>query len=209
MTAALVIDDHPVTHLGCRRLLTEAGIETVLEARSGKEGQRLSSQHRPAVIVLDLALPDGGGLAMIGRLLEDSPESRILVFSMHEDPVFAARALEAGAHGYLTKSSKPEDFIEAIGTIRAGRTYLERDIATRLAVSSVGRGESPLRGLSARELEVLQLVAKGMNHGEIATRLGLSYKTIANTCTSLKSKLGARTLPDLVRIAMENERAAP
>jgi len=205
MSEALVIDDHPVTHLGCRRLLAEAGIETVREARTSEEGYRLSSRHRPEVIVLDLGLPSVGGLAMIERLLEKTPETKILVFSMHDDPIFAARALESGAHGYLTKSAKPEDFIEAINTIRGGKVYLERDIATQLAVLNFGRAKNPFLGLSRRELQVLQFVAKGKSHSEIAEQLNLSYKTIANTCTSLKSKLGARTLPDLVRIAVEHE----
>lgn len=204
MTAALVIDDHPVAHLGCRTLLSQAGFETILEARSCEEGYRLSSQHSPAIIILDLSLPGVGGLAMISRLLDRTPEAKILIFSMHDEPIFAARALEAGAHGYLTKTSKPEELITAVNTIRNGQVYLEHAIATKLAVLHSGRGENPFLALTARELQVLQRIGSGKQHSEIAEELNISYKTVANTCSLLKSKLGAKTLSDLVRIAIEN-----
>ena len=208
MNSALVIDDHPVTHLGCRTLLNQAGFQTILEARSCEEGYRLSSQHYPSVIILDLSLPGVGGLAMIRRLLDRTPAAKILVFSMHDEPIFAARALEAGAHGYLTKTSKPEELITAVTAIRSGEVYLEHAIATKLAVLHSGRGENPFIGLTARELQVLQLIGSGKRHSEIADELNISYKTVANTCSLLKSKLGAKTLSDLVRIAIENDQTA-
>ena len=206
MTAALVIDDHPVTHLGCRTLLREAGFDTVLEARSCEEGYRLSTLHHPSFIVLDLGLPGVGGLAMIARLLDKTPRAKILVFSMHDEPVFAARALEAGAHGYLTKTAKPEELITAVTTIRSGQVYLEHAIATKLAVLHSGRGESPFIGLTARELQVLRLIGSGKRHSDIAEELNLSYKTVANTCSLLKTKLGAKNLSELIRIAIESDR---
>ena len=209
MTAALVIDDHPVTHLACRSLLAEAGFEAVLEAHSCEEGYRLSSRHNPEVIILDLGLPGVGGLAMVPRLLDKAPQARILIFSMHDDPIFAARALEAGAHGYLTKTSKPEELIAAVAAIRGGQVYIEHAIATKLALLHSKRDADPFHGLTARELQVLRLVGSGLRHGEIAERLNLSYKTVANTCSLLKSKLGARTLSDLVRIAIEGRQDSP
>lgn len=205
MSAALVIDDHPVTHLGCRPLLREAGFEPILEARSSDEGYRLSGQYHPSVIVLDLGLPGVGGLAMIGRLLDKAPAAKILVFSMHDEPIFAARALEAGAHGYLTKTVKPEEVIKAVTMIMRGQVYLEHAIATKLAVLHSGRGASPFADLTARELQVLRLIGAGKRHSEIADQLNLSYKTVANTCSVLKSKLGAKSLSDLIRIAIEND----
>lgn len=205
MTEALVIDDHPVTHLGCRRLLEDAGFDTVLEARTCDEGYRLLDRNRPELVVLDLGLPGVGGLAMIGRLLDRAPDVKILVFSMHEDPIFPVRALEAGAHGYLTKSSRPEDFCEAVKTIRAGKIYLEHAMATHLAAMKIGRTKTPFDSLTSRELQVLRLVGKGLSHGEIAEQLHVSYKTVANTCTQLKNKLKVKTLADLIRLAIESE----
>jgi DNA-binding NarL/FixJ family response regulator len=141
---------------------------------------------------------------MIERLLEKNPQAKILVFSMYDDPVFAARALEAGAHGYLSKTSKPEEFIAAIGTIRSDKVYLEHAIATQLAVLHSGRNHNPFVALSARELQVLRLIGQGKRHSDIAEQLNLSYKTVANTSSQLKAKLGAKSLADLIRIAIES-----
>lgn len=199
---ALVIDDHAVTHIGCRLLLNEAGFEPVHEARTEEEGYRLASRHRPTIIILDLGLPGVGGLAMIPRLREKTPNSKILVFSMHDDPIFAARALEAGSHGYLMKSSRPEDLITAVNTLVDGRVYLEHGIATSLAVLHAGGGSDPINQLSARELQILRLIGQGQRHGDIAEQLNVSYKTVANTASLLKTKLGAKSLSDLIRIAI-------
>lgn len=206
MKRALVVDDHPVTHLGCRRLLGDLGYAEVLEARDGESGCRLAARHRPALIVLDLGLPGVGGLQLIPQLRERAPEARILIFSMNEGAVFAAKALEAGASGYLTKSSAPEDFTAAVRSLEAGRVFLERAMATELALLNVG-GRDPMKGLSAREHQVLRLLGRGRSHSEIAAEIHVSYKTVANTCALLKRKLGARSLSDLIRLAIEQEQA--
>lgn len=211
MKCALVVDDHPVTHLGCRRLLAEAGYQEVLEAREAESACRLAARHRPSLIVLDLGLPGVGGLQLIPQLRERAPEARILIFSMNEGAVFAAKALQAGVSGYLAKSSAPEDFAEAVRTIEAGRVFLERGMATELALLGAGVGgagraggaRDPLQSLSAREHQVLRLIGQGRSHGQIAEEIHLSYKTVANTCAILKRKLGARSLSELIRLALE------
>ena len=207
MSIALVVDDHPITHVGCRRLLTEAGYERVLEALNAEQACRLATAHRPRLMLVDLALPLVGGLLLIPRLLDRVPEASILVFTMNESPTFAAQALEAGAKGYLSKSSGPADFTEAVRTVEGGRIYLERSMATELAMLNVaGKGDS-LGGLSAREQQVLQLVGEGRSHGEIADRINVSYKTVANICALLKRKLNVRNHSDLIRLAIERERS--
>lgn len=205
MKCALVVDDHPVTHLGCRRLLADLGYQEVLEARDAGAACRLAARYRPGLIVLDLGLPGVGGLQLIPQLRQKAPAARILVFSMNEGPVFAAKALEAGAGGYLTKSSAPEDFTAAVRTIEAGRVFLERAMATELAVLNVGGGRNPLGGLTAREHQVLRLIGRGRSHAEIAAEIHVSYKTVANTCAILKQKLGARSLSELIRLAIQQE----
>lgn len=205
MKTALVVDDHPVTHLGCRRLLADAGYEQVLEARDAETACRLAVRHRPPLIVLDLGLPGVGGLQLIPQLLERVPDTRILVFSMNEGPVFAAKALEAGAQGYLTKNSAPEDFAAAVATLESDRVFLEREMATELALFGVGGRRDPLQDLTPREHQVLRLVGRGRSHGEIAEEIHVSYKTVANTCAILKRKLGARSLSELIRLAIEQE----
>ena len=206
MKTALVVDDHPITHVGCRRLLGEAGCGQVLEALNAEQACRLAAAHRPSLIVLDLGLPGGGGLPLLPRLLDRVPEAGILVFSMNESPLFAAQALEGGARGYLCKSSRPDDFAEAVRMIEEGRIYLERHMATELAMLNVGIRSDPLAALSAREHRVLELVGQGCSHGEIAERIHVSYKTVANICALLKRKLNVRNHSDLIRLAIEQTR---
>lgn len=203
MATALVIDDHPVTHLGCDPILREAGFDDVLEAANSEAGCRLTAEQKPELIILDIELPDITGLAIVERLRSHAPKTKILVFSMHDDPIFAACALGAGAQGYVTKTAPPEDFVTAIRIVRGGGTYLDHALATELAVLKSQGKASPLVNLSPREMQVLQLVGRGKSHGEIAGQLNIGYKTVVNICAQLKSKLGADTLLDLVRIAVE------
>lgn len=200
----LVIDDHPVTHIGCRNLLTEAGFETILEAVDCEQGKTLVKEQKPEFVIVDLGLPGIGGLALIEQLRLNHPGIKLLAFSMHDDPVFAAKSLEAGANGFLTKSSGVEQFMAAVDTILSGNVYLEHNMATQLAVMNMGHGANPLGDLTRRELQILQLIGEGKSHGEIAEQLRLSYKTVANCATQLKAKLGVKKLPDLMRIAIEH-----
>lgn len=200
----LVIDDHPVTHIGCRNLLLEAGFQTILEASDCEQGRKLVQKERPHLAIVDLGLPGIGGLALIEQLNHKFPELKMLAFSMHDDPVFAAKSLEAGAKGFLTKSSGITQFITAIETILTGNVFLEHQMATQLAVMNMGNGTNPLGDLTRRELQVLQLIGEGKSHSEIADQLHLSYKTVANCTTHLKAKLGVKKLPDLMRIAIEH-----
>ncbi len=202
---ALVIDDHAITHIGCRLMLKECGFDSIHEARTEEEGYQLAESHNPQIIILDLTLPGPGGLAMIPRLLARAEASKILIFSMHDDPIMAARALEAGAHGYLTKTSRPEDLITAVNSILDGEIYLEQSLAEKLATMKSGRRSNPLSNLSSREYQILQCIGQGLRHGEIADKLHVSYKTVANIASILKTKLGASSLSDLMRIAIEIE----
>ncbi len=206
MRVALVVDDHPITHVGCRRLLAEAGYGQVLEALNAEQACRLAATHKPRMMVVDLGLPGFGGLQLIPRLLDRVPDAAILVFSMNDSPIFAAQALEAGARGYLSKSSGPGDFAEAVHTIEEGHIYLERHLATELAMLNVGLRSDPLAALNPREHQVLQLVGEGNTHGEIAERINVSYKTVANICALLKRKLNVRSHSDLIRLAIEQKR---
>lgn len=202
---ALVIDDHPVTHLGCRRLLTGLGYDTVLEASDAAEAYRTLDRSAPDLIVLDIGLPGVGGLQMIRPLLDRVEGVRILVFSMNTSPAFAARALEEGAHGYLAKNSPPESFLTAVRRIEAGQVYLAANLAIDVATHTVRRTANPLNALTGREHQVLRLIGQGMDYTGIAAELNVSYKTVANACTAIKRKLSARTLSDLIRIAVQND----
>lgn len=204
-TVALVIDDHPITLLGCQRLLEEAGYRTVVNAQESKEALRLAERHCPRIVVLDLIMPGVGGLQMIQPLKRRAPECRILVFSINDSPVFVMRALEAGAHGYLPKTTPPKFFLEAIHSLERDQIYLGRDMAINVAMLSAQRKVAPLSDLTMREHQVLQLIGQGKRYGEIASQINVSYKTVANTCAILKKKLYVRSLSGLIRIAVLSE----
>jgi DNA-binding NarL/FixJ family response regulator len=201
---ALVVDDHPVTHVGCGQLLREAGYDRVLEALTGHDAYRLADAWQPGLIVLDLGMPGEGGLNMIEPLMIRSPTSRILIFSMNEQMVFVAKCLEAGARGYLSKNSGVEDFLEAVRTVEAGELFLTRRMAISVAAMKIGGRADPLSSLTHREHQVLRLIGLGGDLQTVADSLRVSYKTAANTSSMLKRKLGVSSTSELVRIAVEN-----
>jgi DNA-binding NarL/FixJ family response regulator len=202
MTSVLIIDDHPIVLQGCRRMLEDAGVNTVLEARDAASGYRLYRRHHPDVVIIDLAMQGGGlgGLDVIRRMRSHDPRSRILVFSMHSDPIIAARALEAGATGYVLKDSN--ELMKAFDQVRSGTPYLSNNLAMQVALVRTGVRASPLADLTPRELQTLSLLAEGKPYGRIAEELNVSYKTVVNACSQLKQKLNAKNLPELIRAAV-------
>jgi DNA-binding NarL/FixJ family response regulator len=128
----------------------------------------------------------------------------ILVFTMHSDPVIVSRALEVGATGYVLKDTSSDEVVKAFQKVRENRPYLSHDLASEVAFMEARGTTNPLRRMTVRELQTLALVAEGKPYGVIAEHLHVSYKTVANTCTQLKAKLGVRTLPELMRIAIQH-----
>jgi two-component system, NarL family, invasion response regulator UvrY len=195
----LVVDDHAIVRDGLSRLLMTDGDHEVKLAANGREALLLARSFRPALVILDLNLPGLGGLELLRRLVQ-LETGRILVLSMHAEPLYARRSLEAGAHGYVSKNAAPDELLAAVRRVAAGGRYIEAEIAQALAL---GAGAETLNALSPRELEIMRLLAAGSSLAEIAEALGASYKTIANTCTLIKSKLGVARTADLVRLAIE------
>jgi two-component system, NarL family, invasion response regulator UvrY len=205
MTQVLVIDDHPIVLQGCRRMLEDAGISAVLEARDATSGYRLYRRHRPDVVIVDLAMQGNGlgGLDLIRRINAHNPRVRILVFSMHSDPIIVTRALEAGATGYVLKDSSSEDLLKAFTTVEAGTPYLSQQLAMQVALVHTPARQNPLAELTPRELQTLSLLAEGKTYGRIAAELNVSYKTVVNLSYQLKQKLEARNLSELIRMAVQ------
>lgn len=203
-TKILLVDDHPIVRSGCRELLEQGLAANVIEAGSGEEGWRAFVEHSPDLTILDLTMPGAGGLEVLQKLRAHDPRARVLIFSMHANPIFAKRAVQAGAKGYVVKSSPPEELLKAAQQVLRGACYLSHEIAQQMALINLGAGANPLDGLSARELEILRLVGAGRSLTEIAAVLCISYKTAANSVTQLKNKLYARHTSDLVRIAIQH-----
>jgi len=198
----LIVDDHPIVRAGLRRLLTaEAGFE-LCEAASGREALSAFKEQQPTLVILDLNLPGIGGLEVLVRLKAGAPDARVLVLSMHDDQTHVTRALRAGAAGYLTKNAPPEELLEAIGRVAEGHTYIEREIAEGLVFASIRSSSDPLKDLSARDLEILRLLAEGRSLSQIADTVGIGYKTAANNCSRIKARLSAASTADLIRIAI-------
>ena len=206
MSRVLVIDDHPIVLQGVRQLLEDAGVEQIAQARTLAEGFRLYRTHKPDVIIVDLAMRTGalGGLSFIRRLRLHDQQTPILVLTMHSDPVIVSRALEVGATGYELKDTSSDEVVKAFQRMRDNRPYLSHDLASEVAFMEARGTTNPLRRMTVRELQTLALVAEGKPYGVIAENLHVSYKTVANTCTQLKPKLCVRTLPELMRIAIQH-----
>jgi two-component system invasion response regulator UvrY len=202
----LIIDDHPIVLEGIRQLLKYAGVKQIVETQSLAEGFRLYRSKKPDVIIVDLAIGSGalGGLSFIRRLRLHDTRTPILVFSMHNDPFIVSRALKIGANGYILKDTPGEEIVRAFERVRDGTPYLSHELASEVAfMEARGRTTNPLRSITVRELQILSLLAEGKPYSQIAADLHVSYKTIANTCSQLKTKLGVRSLPELMRIAIE------
>jgi len=198
----LVVDDHAVVRDGLRRLLATLPDADIFDAATGREALSFVQRQAPDLILLDLHLPGIGGIELLRRLLVINPSARILVFSMHAETMYAARALQAGARGYVSKNASPEELQTALHRVIDGGRYVEREIAQELAVH--GRLDAdPWNKLTERDLEILRLLSEGRSLAQIACAIGVSYKTVANICTQIKAKLGVTRTADLVRLSIE------
>ena len=192
----LLADDHAVVREGYRRLLElEPGVAVVGECGDGESVRTaLDGALAVDVLVLDLSMPGCGGLAVLRRAHDAWPQVQVLVFTMHDSPTMVAQALQAGAAGFVTKSSPPHELVDAVRRVAAGeRPVLSRDVA--------GVGEAAPAPLAPREFEVLQLLAQGCSVDEVSRRIRLSAKTVSNYQTAIRHKLGVSTGIDLLREA--------
>jgi two-component system invasion response regulator UvrY len=206
MTSVLVIDDHPIVLQGCKQLLMDAGVTTILQSSTLAHGFRIYRAQRPDVIIVDLAVKSGalGGISFIQRLRLYDQMVPILVFSMHRDPVVVSRAIEAGATGYILKDTPFDEFAKAFQRVRQGKRYLSNELASDVVFMEARGSSNPLKVLTTRELQTLSLLAEGKPYSSIAEELHVSYKTVANTCSLLKTKLRVGSLPELMRLAIEH-----
>jgi len=198
----LIVDDHPIVRSGLRRLLSaEPGLD-IVEAANGQEAIAAYKDWRPDLVILDLNLPGISGLEVLNRLKIENPKVRALAVSMHDNPLYVMRVLEAGACGYVSKSAPPEQLLEAVRRVAAGQTYIEHEVAQDLALWNIRGASHPLKQLSPRDVEILRQLAGGKSLREIAQIIGVSYKTVANHCSQLKSRLATPRMADLIRLAI-------
>ena len=197
----VIADDHAVVRSGLRLLLdAEDGLHVVAEAGNGDDALRLARAHRPTVLVLDLNMPGLPSLEVIGQV----GETAVVVLTMQNDPAFARQALQAGARAYVLKEAADSELVGAVRAAAEGRTYLNPELGARLAAAPA-EPAGPPDDLSARELDVLRLIALGHTNAEIAKQLYLSVRTVESHRAHIQRKTGRSTRAELVRYALDHE----
>jgi DNA-binding NarL/FixJ family response regulator len=199
----LIVDDHPVVISGCELLFSTDRSIRLISARDEKSGYRSYLDERPDVAILDINLPDLSGFELLRRIRKEDAEAKIIIFSMNDDPAFVLRAVELGARGYISKSDNPELLLAAVKAVAGGETFVTPRLAHAVTFSATSIRAHPASQLSARELEILRLLSQGKKLMEVADAMQVSYKTIANSTSLMKQKLGARSHSDLIRLAVE------
>jgi two-component system invasion response regulator UvrY len=205
MKRILVVDDHAIVRSGIRRLLAPLDDIALEDAQNGEEALALAGRAAFDLVILDLNLPGLGGPELLRRLVKMCPRMPVVVFSMLTEPVYVDRAIKTGALGYVSKNAAPEELLKAVRAALAGQAYIERELAEELRAQS--GGESQLRSLTNRDLEIMRLLAQGRTLTQIAQTLGVAYKTVANTCGNIKDKLGLASTADLIRVSIERSGA--
>jgi len=200
----LIVDDHRIVASGCRALFGDDPEIVILEASDAESGEHAFVDERPDICVLDINLPTVSGFELARRILARDGAARIIIFSMNDDPIFAARAIEVGAKGYVSKTGDPCDLMEAVREVGKGGTYLPPALARSIAFAGPAFARSPLSKLTSREMEILRLLSAGKNLSEIAWLIHSSYKTVANTSSIMRQKLGVRTSAELVLLAIKS-----
>jgi two-component system, NarL family, response regulator NreC len=206
----VLADDHAVVRSGLRMVLDrESGMEVVSEAGDAETAVRTVLGHKPSVLVLDLNMPgELTSLDAIPRVAEVSPDTRVVVLTMQEDPEFARQALRAGAAGYVLKEAADDELVEAVRRAAAGDTYLNPSLGARLAAAPP-EPAGPPDDLTEREVEVLRLIALGHTNTEIAGQLFLSVRTVESHRAHIQQKLGRATRAELVRYALDHGFVSP
>lgn len=198
----VLADDHAVVRVGLRLLLdAEPGFEVVAEAGNTQDAARFVRGHHPDVLVLDLNMPGESGLALIPRIHEEAPDTKIVVLTMQRDPAFARQALSAGALGYVIKDAADTELVQAVRLAAGGQHYLNPQLGAELAATPANARPGDL---SERELEILRLIALGHTNPEIAAQLFLSIRTIEAHRAHIHQKLNLSARSDLVRFALEH-----
>ena len=199
----MLVDDHAVVREGYRRLLEKhKDMHIVADAGDGATAYRQYKALRPDVIVLDLTMPGKGGIEVIRHLRKWDNSARVLVFTMHDNTAYAIQAFQAGAMGYITKSSQPDMLVTAIREVHAGSTSMSPDISHKLALARIAGAHDSLEALTAREFDIFRMIAGAKSTFEIATTLNLSAKTVANYRSLIKAKLGVNSDIELTHLAI-------
>jgi DNA-binding NarL/FixJ family response regulator len=205
-TRVLLADDHALVRAGFRALLKKTRlVRIVAEARDGREALEQIKQHRPDVVLMDIAMPRLNGLEALVRVRKEFPNTKVIILSMHESEEYVLQALHAGASGYLLKNAAVGELEQAIRAVTKGTPFFSPQISKQTIENYLARADGihePLEKLTPRQREVMQLIAEGNNTKEVAFLLKLSVKTVEAHRTQIMHRLGINDMPSLVRYAM-------
>jgi two-component system invasion response regulator UvrY len=200
----LLVDDHELVRMGIKRLLQDVqGLKVIAEAGTGEEAVLLAKELIPDVVVMDVQMPGIGGLEATRKMIRHNPDIKILALTIYEDEPYPSRLLQAGASGYITKGSDPDEMIRAIRTINSGQRYISPGIAQQIAIKRFTKGdESPLDSLSERELQIMLMITQGQKVQDISSKLCLSPKTVNSYRYRIFDKLNVESDVELTLLAM-------
>jgi DNA-binding NarL/FixJ family response regulator len=211
MISVFIADDHAIVRQGLKQIVSDtADIQLAGEAATGQETLRLVRNGNCDVLVLDLNMPGLSGLEILRVLKQERPDLPVLILSMHAEDQYAVRCLKAGASGYLTKESAPEELVKAIRQVVAGGKYVSLGLAESLAMRLNATGDRPRHEtLSDREFQVLQLMGAGKSPTEIAAALSLSVKTVSTYRARMLEKLALKSSAEIIQYAIQNRLVPP
>lgn len=205
MIRVLVVDDHTLIRVALRRILEEAGdISVVAEAATGEEAVEIARRNPIDITVMDVDMPGMGGVEATRKLTMIQGGPRVIVISVHSQDPYPRRLLEAGATGYLSKSSGSNEVLSAVRAVYAGQPYVAPEVAGQLALASINRSDSPLDTLTQREMQVMLMLTRGQNAQTISKTLNLSPKTVCTYRYRLYEKLDVRNDVELTHLAIRH-----
>ena len=196
----LLIDDHTIVLEGCVILLKQHGFKNIHVASNCEEGLQFLIKTQPMLAIIDISMPGMGGLGIVRRIQKKQLRTKVIVFSMHDDPSIVSRTLNAGVNGYISKTNSPESLIDAVKSVLAGNIYLSQDIAQILALDKLNPTRSRLDSLTPKEYEIFEMLVNGNDISEIALTLYLSSKSVSNYVTKIKTKLEVSSVADMVHL---------
>lgn len=205
MISVFLVDDHELVRTGIRRILEDVrGIRVVGEAENGENAVQWCRDNNSDVILMDMNMPGIGGLEATKKILRVRPDTRIIVLTVHTEDPFPTKVMQAGASGYLTKCSAPDEMIQAIRAVHSGQRYISPEIAQQMALSQFKSHdvENPFKALSERELQIMLMITRGNKVNDIAEQLSLSPKTVNSYRYRLFDKLQINGDVELTRMAM-------
>jgi DNA-binding NarL/FixJ family response regulator len=204
----LIVDDHEVVRQGLRALLSDAPeFQVVAEAADGEDALRQASHFSPDIAIVDLSLPGMTGLSLVSTITAQSPTMRVVVLSMHSDEAYVAESFRLGASGYIVKGAPSAEILRGLHVVADGQNYVSEGIPSRLILNSdgLGKAQNPYSRLTAREIEVLNLVAEGLTSKAIGERLGIASRTVESHRAHISRKLDLKSSQDLLAYAMRHD----